>query len=193
MVMQDYYLNHFRTDMGLFFAGATVPYFGHAWRHNCRDWVSRIPELRRPEFIICLFFTVLVDQAMHCHFRQVYSRFESLTRYPKFCHGLGQFQFSPYGILDEPHEQNLVDSERLLTLMGEGMRLFVNEVISFFRDHMPEITPQDFFRELIWDRDVQIPELIPLADSKVRDLPGYRAYKALCSAVEAAGIDYRIG
>jgi hypothetical protein len=109
MTIRDYYLNHFRTDIGLFFGNATVPYFGQDWRYTCRDWVCRIPEARRPEFLICLFLTVLADQAMHCHFRSSYARFEGLTRYPKFCHGLSQFQLNPYGIIDEPHEQRIVD------------------------------------------------------------------------------------
>ncbi len=88
-----------------------VPYFGHGWPRNCREQLARLPSGNLARFLISLYFTVLVDQAMHAHFREQYPRFESLTRYPKFCHGLSQFQHNPRGILLGPVEQGVITSQ----------------------------------------------------------------------------------
>jgi hypothetical protein len=166
--LRRYYHSEFRSDVARFFAGRSVPYFGHAWRYTCHD-VEAVAIARRPGFLACLFFTVLADQAMHCHFRSSYARFEHLTRYPKFCFGLGQFQLNPYGILEYPVAQALVDRTRLVEILPEAMHLFVAEVDDFCRTHQPEVAPAEFFQRLVRDPDVQVPELLPLLDPAVRD------------------------
>jgi hypothetical protein len=187
ILMKDYYRNDFRADLLKFLGSSQVPYFGHAWTHNCREQLAGIPAERRAPFLICLYFTVLVDQAMHAHFRSTYARFEGLTRYPKFCHGLSQFQHNPRAILTTPVEQGVVPAREVLDLLPPGMALFVSEVIEFLRDHMPDISPAVFFDRLLNDPDVELPvSLLSLLNPDMEEDVGCVAYKELRAAVARA-------
>jgi len=189
MIVADYYRQTFRSDLAAFMGQSSTPYFGRAWRHDCRG-LERVPATSRPFFLVYLYFTVLVDQAMHEHFRTHYQRFEQLTRYPKFCHGLGQFQHNPRGILTIPIVRGLVNASELHAQLEPGMELFVAEVASFFRDYMPEIIAGEFFERLASDPDVQIPLLVVILDKAVAESTDYRAYDALKHAIKTAGIDH---
>lgn len=181
--MRDYYHNNFRHDLAQFMPRTDVPYFGHSWQTDCAG-LEKVPVENRARFLICLYFAVLVDQAVHAHFHELHQRFEELTKYPKFCHGLGQFQKNPRELLDRPVDLGLVPGDEILALLPMGMRLFIDEVCDFSRDHMPELVPAEFFKKLIWDSDVQIPLLVVMVQPDLRDDPAYRAYEALREAVE---------
>jgi hypothetical protein len=188
MNISEYYNQTFRSDLAAFMGTSSVPYFGHSWRYDCRG-LERVPAASRPFFLVCLYFTVLVDQCMHEHYRTHYQRFEQLTRYPKFCHGLGQFQHNPRGILSVPIERGLVSRDELHSQLEPGMELFVAEVASFFREHMPDISAAEFFHTLAYDPDVQIPLLIVMLDKTVAESTDYRAYAALQRAIKNAAIE----
>lgn len=183
--IREYYLTEFRNDLIRFLPNQATPYFGHSWSYDCRG-LENVARQKRAQFLLCLYFTVLVDQAMHEHFREAYSRFENLTRYPKFCHGLGQFQKNPRAILSTPDEKGLVDSVALESYCQAAMDLFVEEVVSFFREHMPSMAASEFFDKLIYDRDVQIPEIFVALDPATKDRIEYKAYRALRQSVERA-------
>lgn len=187
MKISDYHHQTFRYDLAAFMGQSSVPYFGLSWRYDCRGLES-VSVASRPFFLVCLYFTVLVDQAMHEHYRSHYSRFEQLTRYPKFCHGLGQFQHNPRAILSVPIEHGLVNADELHAQLAPGMELFVAEVVAFFRDHMTDISAAEFFGHLTHDRDVQIPLLVALLDKTVAESTDYRAYSALQQAILNAGL-----
>ena len=183
MSISEYYLGAFRGDLAAFVGTSSLPYFGHSWHHGCPG-LERISADSRASFLICLYFTVLVDQGMHAHCGAYYERFARLTQYPKFCHGLGQFQRNPRAILSVPIEQGLVGREELHALLDPGMELFVVETTSFFREHMPEISSADFFRALEYDPDVQIPMLVVMLDKSVAETTDYRVYAALKRAIK---------
>ena len=168
-MMKDYYHDTFRIDLEVFFEGSRVPYFGHAWSHNCGHQISKVPVDNRPAFLICLYFTVLVDQAMHFHFREHYQEFASLTKYPKFCHGLSQFHHNPRGILLAPIEQGVIPDQDVKNLIPAGMTLFVDEVVDFLQSHMPQIQPTTFFQALLYDPDVQIPLILKAIDPELKN------------------------
>ena len=183
MIIRDYYLSQFRLDLAVFMPDGRVSYFGHSWHIDCRG-LENVIYKNRAYFLICLYFTVLVDQAMHAHFWKHYQRFEFLTQYPKFCHGLGQFQKNPRDILLSPIEKGLVRKEEIDGLLEKGMYLFVDEVVDFCKIYMPEIDVQDFFDKLIYDPDVQIPLIVVLSDPDLKRDTGYLVYEALKKAVE---------
>lgn len=183
--VRNYYQSQFRNDLARFLPSRDLPYFGHSWGYDCRG-IENVSEQNRPAFLVCLYFTVLVDQAMHEHFRTHYPRFENLTRYPKFCHGLGQFQKNPRAILTTPIEKGLADKLTIEAFLLPGMALFVDEVASFFREHMPEIAPSTFFEKLVYDPDVQIPEILVAIDPSTKDHIEYKAYRALRQAIDSA-------
>lgn len=191
MSISDYYHQTFRFDLAAFMGQSSVPYFGHSWRYDCRG-LERVPASARPFFLVCLYFTVLVDQAMHEHYRSHYSRFEQLTRYPKFCHGLGQFQHNPRAILSVPIGRGLVSADELHAQLVAGMELFVAEVALFFRDNMPDISATEFFDQLACDPDVQMPIIFVMADKTVAETTDYRAYSALQQAIKNAGLEQDI-
>jgi hypothetical protein len=181
--IDSYYKSDFRSDLHTFMADRTVPYFGHSWEVSC-DNLNLIPNERRVFFLICLYFTVLVDQAMHANFRSHYEEFESLTKYPKFCHGLDQFQKNPRALLYVPVDKSFVDKTEMGQHLKAGMRLFVAEVKSFFEQHLPQVSYSEFLEKLIYDRDVQIPKLTVLVDPSVKENIDYIAYEALVEATE---------
>ena len=183
MNIREYYVKDFRADLATFMPDPRLPYFGHNWEYNCQN-LDRIPPGRRPAFLICLYFTILVDQGMHAHFRHFYDKFQSLTRYPKYCHGLGQFQKNPRGILLYPVERGIVGQENLEALLNDGMDLFVEQVDDFCRNHMPEISPGDLFWKLVYDSDVQIPLILAMIKPELKEDIVVKAYEALREAVE---------
>ena len=111
-------------------------------------------------------------------------RHPKATRYPKFCHGLGQFHKNPRAILVTPIARGFVGKPTLEALLAPGMVLFVSEIVSFFRDYMPEVTSSDFLDKLAYDRDVQIPEIFVALDITAKDRIEYKAYHALRQAIE---------
>ena len=183
-MVRDYYLQQFREDLLGFMPKSDCSYFGHGWEGSC-DAVCSVPEERRAAFLLCLYFTVLVDQAVHEHFPGHYPTFESLTAYPKFCHGLGQFQKNPRGILVAPIEQGFVAQADLDVLLDTSMELFVEEVHSFFQENLPAIQPRVFLEKLLYDPDVQIPLLIPLLSPELEGDIVVKAYAALRNAAKA--------
>jgi hypothetical protein len=182
MNITDYYLNNFRDDLLKFMPSSRAPYFGHTWYNDCAN-LEEIGQNSRAQFLICLYFTVLVDQAMHSHYHQDYHRFEELTRYPKFCHGLGQFHKNPRDILSVPVENGLVSVKGLESLLKDGMKLFVDEVTDFFQRYMPHIKTEAFFKKLISDPDVKIPLIFVLADESLKEDIVFKTYEELRKAV----------
>jgi len=184
--IEEYYNNFFQDDIKKFMVDhkyANLPYFGHSWEYDCRE-LNNIPKENRVLFIICLYFTVLVDQAMYTYYRKLYPEFEKLTKYPKFCQGLGQFQKNPRDLLFMPVEQGMVDKTEIIEKLSDGMALFVDETLDFFKNYLLQVSGKEFFEKLIYDRDVQIPLIFELLDKNVQSNVDYITYKALLKTVK---------
>jgi hypothetical protein len=166
-----------------FMPDSSVPYFGHSWGSDCRG-LNKIPKESRPNFLICLYFTVLIDQAMYTYYHLDYKHFAKLTQYPKFCHGLGQFQKNPREILRVPVQKGMADKSAMEKELPPGMELFVDEVVDFFKNHMTNIDSTEFFDKLIYDSDVQIPLLIVMVNPEIKEDIVVKAYESLRAAVE---------
>jgi hypothetical protein len=183
MQIRNYYHEKFRDHLLDFLPDTVMPYFGHTWQYDCCK-LNIVDSQFRAAFLICLYFTVLVDQAMHAHFIEDYAKFEKLTRYPKFCHGLAQFHHNPRELLYVPVQIGLVNHENLESIIRGGMELFVDEVTDFFQRYMPQIKADEFFKKLIYDPDVQIPLILVLADAKRKEDIVFKTYKTLKTEVE---------
>ena len=146
--------------------------------------LEKLKSQSRAAFLICLYFTVLVDQAMHAHYSLDYPKFEELTRYPKFCYGLAQFHKNPREILYVPIKKGLANRENLESILKDGMELFVDEVTDFFQRYMPQIKADVFFKKLIYDPDVQIPLIFVLADESLKEDIVFKTYGELQKAVK---------
>jgi len=182
-MIRDYYHSQYQIDLVSFMPDTKVPYFGHSWSHDCCN-LNKIPTKSRPHFLVCLYFTVLVDQAMYTHFRSDYECFAKLTFYPKFCHGLGQFQKNPRELLHVPVPKGMVNKNEMEKEISTGMELFIDEMVDFFQNYMTHINPVDFFDKLLYDSDVQIPLLIVMVNPEMKDDIVVQAYEALRAAVK---------
>jgi len=191
MQIRNYYYKNFKDDLLGFLPDTRLPYFGHTWQHDCGN-LNDVDSQSRAAFLICLYFTVLVDQTMHAHFIRDYPKFEKFTRYPKFCHGLAQFHKNPRDILYVPVKKGLVNRENIESLITHGMELFVDEVIEFLQDHMSHIKPEAFFEKLIYDPDVQIPLIFVLADNSLKEDIVFKAYEELKKAVKKHISEYKL-
>lgn len=73
MTLKEYYYQTFPSDLALLVRGfepqqhAGILAVGHIWTHGGCTQLSQVPADHRPRFLACLYFTVLVDQAMHTH------------------------------------------------------------------------------------------------------------------------------
>lgn len=180
-----YYHGPFRDDLAKLLGNSRTQHFGQGWQRRCAG-LERVLPANRPRFLMCLYFTVLVDQAMCAHYPQDYQEFESLTRYPKFCLGVNRQPQNPRTILTAPVEQRLVSADNLKRWAEPAMELFVSEVVEFFRDYMPQITSVEFFEMLLDDPDIQVPSDADLADESIAASTANLAYTSLQSAVEKA-------
>lgn len=185
MQIRDYYHSNYKDDLLKFLPNTRLLYFGHTWQYDCGN-LNYVDSQSRAAFLICLYFTILVDQAMHAHFIKEYQKFKKLTQYPKFCHGLGQFQKNPKEILYVPVKEGLVNQEELESLLRAGMKLFVDEVIDFLYRYMLQIKADVFFKKLIYDPDVQIPLIFVLADESLKENIVFKTYEELQNAVKNA-------
>jgi hypothetical protein len=183
MEMRNYYYNNYRDDLVKFLPDLSLPYFGHTWHYDCGN-LNYVDSQSRAAFLICLYFTVLVDQAIHAHFIEDYVKFEKLTQYPKFCHGLAQFHHNPRELLYIPVKKALVNQEKLELLLKAGMELFVDEVTDFFQRYMPKIKADEFFKKLIYDPDVQIPLVFVLADENLKEDIVFKTYYELKKTIK---------
>ncbi len=161
MSLKAYYNQQFRSDLASLLLGfqpqehARILGVGHIWTHGGCTQLSQVSAERHPQFLACLYFTVLVDQAMHTHFYFESHRFEELTQYPKFRVGLGHaLHMNPASILTVPIQHRLVSEDAVRQIIPEAMNLFVDETASFFRDHMPEIQAADFLARILADPDI---------------------------------------
>lgn len=160
MSLKAYYNQQFRSDIASLMRGfepqeqACILAVGHIWTHGGCTQLLQVSAERRTQFLACLYFTVLIDQAMHTHFYFESRRFEELTQYPKFRVGLGHaLHMNPASILSKPIKHRLVSENAVREIISETMTLFVRETASFFRDHMPEIRTADFFALILDDPD----------------------------------------
>ena len=159
MKLKEYYDNSFRADTALLLNGipppeARIVALGMTWMNGC-TLLPRISVERRPQFLACLYFTVLVDQAMHTHFLFEHRRFEELTQYPKFRVGLGHPAYlNPALVFEVPIQRGLLDEADVRQIIPDAMRLLVDETVSFFKEHMPHVAAQNFFERLMTDPDV---------------------------------------
>lgn len=159
MKLREYYHACFRQDIAALLHGINPPEarivtLGFDWVDRCA-LLTRVSSDHRPSFLVCLYFTILTDQAMDYHYSFLYPQFERLTMYPKFRVGLGHPAYlNPIRVLEDPIRCNQVAESEIRKLIPESMRLFVEETNDFFKRHVSELTATDFFDCLLTDPDI---------------------------------------
>jgi len=179
MKFEDYYTKKFKHDLRKFYATMPEGMRKHLYRSPGSYSISMnflvdpemalkvVPLDDRPNFAVCLYFTALVDQSMHYHFRQYYDRFERMTNYPKLtgaCPGACMYMAHPtialkcVNLFDcDPSEYINSRSETversqviLKPIVEEGIAYFLKDFPHFLRTYFPEITqPESFARRVL--------------------------------------------
>lgn len=102
------------------------------WQGGRADFITG---RHRTQFLVACFFTVLIDQVVHSHFRPLHPKFEALTAPPKLCTTINNIH--PGAILDSKHLRGDADPE---SVFNEAKALFEMQLGQFARQHLPEMS-----------------------------------------------------
>ena len=105
-------------------------------------------------FSISLFLNILTDQVCYTYFNSIYSRFRSLTNYPKLtgtCLTMCHINVHPTEIfryIDTEFDWNYRDISmmEIKNIFNESKDFMMQEVLSFFKNHLNEIEGESFWR-----------------------------------------------
>jgi hypothetical protein len=182
MKFEDYYTKQFEHDLRKFYATMPEGMRKHFPRSPESYSISMnflvepdlalkvIPLEDRPNFAVCLYFTALVDQAMHYHFQNSYEKFRRLTNYPKLtgaCPGACMYMAHPTIALkctnlfnSDPSEyinsrtETVERSQAILKpIVEEGIVYFLKDFPDFLRKYFPEIGEPESFAHRVFRQD----------------------------------------
>lgn len=152
MSPKQYYEEHFREDFNLWIQTTD------AHQHEINQTFIPIHNLSRknlahiepkliPYFIYSLAFTTLIDQIMFTYFRNDYSRFKSLTDYPKLEYGITNVIVYPWRIAQMAGTLNLFES---------FCEFFIKDYEEFFNKYQfNEANWNEVKNKLLNDKDVK--------------------------------------
>jgi hypothetical protein len=162
--MPSYYRNRFRNDINELRARDGIIHNELFRRWEIRvDWCNMLPALLEHEqlhaFLLCLYFTVLIDQAVFTYYRDQYEQFARLTQYPHLVN-MRWNNINPLWALIEPLRTGQATTTIHYLLVPAAMKLYVEEVRYFFARFMPQIDATELFRRLLEDQDVKNPAFL---------------------------------
>jgi hypothetical protein len=162
---KTYYNSKFRDDINRFFSSIPDASKFHEDTGNKQifsiqyerltptfDHLNFLDKEGKELFAVALFLTVLTDMVCYSHFKPHYSKFRSLTRYPKFignCPGGCRYHYNPNDIFfamtkgRSSTEQHLVFYDKFL----EATETMKEETINFFNQYLTEVNG-----EIFWDK-----------------------------------------
>jgi hypothetical protein len=120
---------------------------------DAKPALRAIPLERRPYFAAALYFTSMMDQAMHYHHPECYERYRRLTDYPKLtgaCPGACMYIAEPKMALERT---NLFDARPSEYIQADPRRLEQNRQAlaplleqgrDYFREAFPALLTQHF-------------------------------------------------
>jgi hypothetical protein len=159
-----YYNQQFREDLNKFFSGIPDESRFHEDRENkiihsiqIERLTGKYPHLdfldneEKAFFGVALYFTILVDMVCYTYYRQDYSIFQNLTRYPKFignCMGGCRYHFHPSGILKYMSHNRLGEEKPAFSEVFElAIPVMRQEVDDFFKEHLWQINGNLFWEK----------------------------------------------
>ena len=105
--------------------------------------LASLEHKHRVLFLMCYFYSSLLDQAIHAGLREEHSDFDNLARYPKLVGILGSAwsNLHPAHLLvaSTLHMQTL-SSEAVLTLFDDLTKFMADEYVRFFTVEYPALT-----------------------------------------------------
>lgn len=160
---KTYYNNKFREDINQFFS--TIPDNSkyHEDPQNKQilsiqyqrltpafDHLNFLNDSSKELFAIALFFTVLADMVCFSHFNINYTKFQNLTRYPKFignCPSLCNYHLHPREIFLAMNKERSINQNHLLFYekFDNAVETMKEETIIFFNQYMKEVDGEYFW------------------------------------------------
>lgn len=104
---------------------------------------SLLEEKDRVMFLMCYFYSTLLDQAIHSGLRQEHSAFDNLARYPKLVGILGSActNLHPANLLlAVTMHMDTLSSDTVTGLFDDVTTLMLNEYVRFFTLEYPALT-----------------------------------------------------
>lgn len=119
----------------------------------------RIPRSEQPQFIICAFVDVLLDQTLHAHFPAVHAEYSTRRSIPKLGRsGMGPHFANPGEALTACTANGLVTRDELIRWFPPAVDLVWSRLAAM-SEQVPELKPQAVFDALHTDPDVGRGEL----------------------------------
>jgi hypothetical protein len=130
----------------------TALFFGGPDWHNVSSDLARISSENRERFALCLFMSVITDQALHAHFPNCFPAWQIATRFPKFgWTGFGFHNENPVKIVSVAEASGLLDVACMSALIPTFVELFAEQIRTFFLSQKLGVEPADFFRAVVSD------------------------------------------
>ena len=148
---KDYYYKKFRTQFTEFLSKSNAHKHGNEGIYiSIKDLngesLSHIPREDYMLFHCALACTILIDQVMYAHFKDVYPEFQKMTMYPKIEYGISNANVRPWDI---------THSGIGLTTLERFTNFFVDDLKNFFDTHkIGETTWQKVKEAMLSDKDV---------------------------------------
>lgn len=161
MKIKEYYYQNFRNDFYKFNSK-----FDEDWMEYSimfRDWdynhINKITNNNSSYFIHCLFYTVLIDQVIYTFFRNEYSKFEKITKYPKYMGVLaGNYNYNPFKIYEQAERNNFDKIILINSFSNEIVNFIYRDIFDSFplslNDTVVNIEPKDVVNSIINDSDL---------------------------------------
>src|ERR1700722_15159785 len=156
MNVKDYYFGSFVGDLDTVIGTNRPRFFGGTWRSRGCSELGKVEKKCRPHFVTCLYYSVLIDQALCQHPHDEYKKSRLFVLYPKFNRGPDpdKRNMNPRVILRYPLHFGLVSSDALESLAKPAADLFVAELVETVEKLSSKVNLSNFFCRLEnWPRD----------------------------------------
>lgn len=99
---------------------------------------------RRDQFLVSLYFTVLIDQGMHCYYREYHGKYDKLTIPPKICTTVDNV-YPSYLFQSDYGWPRWTKSRR--ALFKEAEEVFRHGFLVFAAEHFPRLNAHQAWRK----------------------------------------------
>jgi hypothetical protein len=126
-----------------------VVFFGGQHWDNVSNDLAAIPPEDRPRFILSLFMVILTDQCLYTYYKDSYKLWREKTQFPKFgWSGFGPHNENPFMVLYIPERKKVVDTNKVIELLPEFVKFFVEETKNYFKANLPDVNTTEFFNKI---------------------------------------------
>lgn len=162
---KTYYNSEFRKDINMFFS--TVPdeskfhedtenkqvfSIQHEKLTPNKNHLDFLDAEQKEYFAVALFFTVLIDMVFYTYYKNEYTKFNNLTKYPKLignCLSWCRFHLHPREIFNAMNHGKRANEKHLIFIekFNQAIEPMKIETLNFINQHLTEIDANEFWRK----------------------------------------------